>query len=246
MKDLSKLTPVKPNQGRARWVERQFTGMTQGWTTRLLLLAGTALLTACGVSASQHGKPFLNASGQIERAPIEIAAPQVAYRIDEHRFFEIVPSGPGACTNAMVYFVDKAKGIRSEAVRLDPGSMGAGTLIIDAANDQYLVAPVTRGNLDCSSGGGYCGGSKLPYSVDGGRTWKRADVPFTYGSIDSRGAHVYVSTSNARIERRETEVLLLSTANPTMKDWQSYESTKIPAAKQIPLDTKFHCTAKER
>ncbi|PSJ19105.1 hypothetical protein CVH10_24590, partial [Halomonas sp. ND22Bw] len=76
----------------------------------------------------------------------EVAAPQVAYRIDENRYFEIVPYGRGACTNAMVQFVDKAKGIRSDAVLLDPGSMGAATLIIDASNDQYLVAPVTRGN----------------------------------------------------------------------------------------------------
>ncbi|RYG59006.1 hypothetical protein EON80_26230 [bacterium] len=235
MKDLSKLALVKPNQGRARWVERQFTGMTQGWTTRLLLLAGTALLTACGVSASQHGKPFLNASGQIERAPIEIAAPQVAYRIDEHRFFEIVPSGPGACTNAMVYFVDKAKGIRSEAVRLDPGSMGAGTLIIDAANDQYLVAPVTRGNLDCSSGGGYCAGPKLPYSVDGGRTWKRGNPRFT------NGFDLYLTGEDLFYAGQKVKLSSMTLGDSAWQRYYILPSNPLPTLKVLPSSTKFHC-----
>jgi pimeloyl-ACP methyl ester carboxylesterase len=217
----------------------------RAWTTRSLTLVSATLLTACslgGLGGPYPGVPALSDAGRAQPYTGEVAAPQVAYRIDENRYFEIVPYGRGACTNAMVQFVDKAKGIRSDAVLFDWGPMVEAKLIIDASNDQYLVAPVTRGNTDCSSGGGLCGGSKLPYSTDGGRTWKRVEVPFTYGPVDSRGVHVYVSTANARIDRRETEILALSTANPTLKDWQTDEPLGIPVPKLAPIDTKFHCT----
>jgi hypothetical protein len=208
------------------------------WIARTLALSSAVLSTACGLTGPFPGVPDLHSPGRLRSQPVEIAAPQVAYRIDENRYFEIVPYGPGACTSAMVHFVDKAKGIRSEAVKLDPGSMGSATLVIDASNDQYLVAPVTRGNTDCSSGGGLCGGSKLPYSTDGGRTWKRANPMFSGDDIYLSGEDVYVSADG-----RSGQTAKLSAKPQEMESWSRFNLMKTPptAPTKQPLDSKFHC-----
>jgi hypothetical protein len=203
--------------------------------------AGVILLTACslgGLGGPYPGVPALSDPGRAQPYTGEVAAPQVAYRIDENRYFEIVPYGRGACTNAMVQFVDKAKGIRSDAVLLDPGSMGAATLIIDASNDQYLVAPVTRGNTDCSSGGGLCGGSKLPYSTDGGRTWNRGQArSATAWPIHLRGSIVYATGGSG-----VTEYVDLAKGSLATRDWQALpDYAGPPAPTKAPIDTKFHC-----
>ena len=141
--------------------------MTKKLTIAVVLL-GSLLLSACTLPISRSGKepPYTG----------PVAKPQVAYRIDDHRFFEIVPLREEACSSAVVYYTDKARDIHTAVVRLDPGSMGAADFIIDAANDQFLVGPISRGNLDCQSGGGGCGGSTLPYSTDSGRTWRRVQA----------------------------------------------------------------------
>jgi hypothetical protein len=147
-------------------------------TQRLALAALALALGAC-------------ASGRVSepRTPGLVILPQVAYRIDENRYFEITPEND--CYGDMLYFVDKAKGIRTGVVRFD-AVMNRTTLIIDAANDQYLVAPVTRGSINCSSGGGGCG-DKMPYSTDGGRTWQRVQAS-TNHDIMTSGSMAYQST----------------------------------------------------
>jgi hypothetical protein len=203
---------------------------------------GFALITSLagcglgGMSGPFPGVPDLHGPGHNRSQPVEIAAPQVAYRIDENRYFEIVPYGPGACTNAMVHFVDKAKGIRSEAVKLDRGSMLRATLVIDASNDQYLVAPVTRGNTDCSSGGGLCGGSKLPYSTDGGKTWKRAEAPSPDDAIHLKGSLV-----RSLGVRDLASTIDLANGTFSLKDWK-YEPNYVLSLAKAPIDTKLHCT----
>lgn len=144
------------------------------WTLLAGALAVAVQLGGCGIAGMAGPYPgvpdFVDASS-LARPQGPVAAPQVGYRIDGRRYFEIVPLGAAACSNADIYYVDKARGIRSRV--LDTWELGGVDLVIDAANEEYLVGPITRGNTDCSSGGGFCGGSKLPYSTDGGRTWKR-------------------------------------------------------------------------
>jgi len=147
----------------------------------LLLAPLLFVLSACaGGGVSQSSVP----------PPKSSVPAQVAYRIDDHRYFEITPDQH--CYGDMLYFVDTAKGIHSEVVRFD-AVMNRTTLIIDAANDQYLVAPVTRGGTNCSSGGGACGGNKMPYSTDGGRTWKRVWSPGSDHDLMISGSTVYQS-----------------------------------------------------
>jgi hypothetical protein len=188
--DLIFITPVQPDQGKAQWVHGK--DICIG-ITRLVAAAAMALaLTACslgGLGGPYSGVPELQSSprydirGRPEWIPPSsgglkkaVAPPQVTYRIGDGRYFELVHDTHQACANAGVYYVDRAKGIRSFVVTLDPAVTGASNFIIDAANDQYLIGPVTRGNTDCSSGGGSCGGASMPYSTDAGRTWRRSGV----------------------------------------------------------------------
>ena len=136
----------------------------------ILVLDGCSL---GGLGGPYPGVPELVSASSVSRYRGTLAPPQIIYRIDENRYFEDVPNTPQVCANGSpIYYVDKILGIRSFVVLADAASARV-LFTIDAANDQYLIGPVTRGNTDCSSGGGGCGGASMPYSVDAGRTWKR-------------------------------------------------------------------------
>lgn len=163
--------------------------------------------------------------------------PQVVYRIDDHRHFELTPDE--TCFGNMLYFVDTAKGIRSEVVTFD-AVMNRTTLIIDAANDQYLVAPVTRGGINCSSGGGACTAATMPYSIDGGRTWKRVWSPGTTYDLMVSGSTAYQSHRNVDVI---TEGLDLTHSTPQSSDW-TYLPGFVFEPRIPPADIKVQCKAK--
>jgi hypothetical protein len=142
-KDLSSLTPVASGPGKYQWVKGKVTGIDDEQKERtrirrLRSIASVALALGLGACAQSGSPPKVRSAVPAKpRVP-----PQVAYRIDDHRYFEITPEAN--CYGDMLYFIDTVKGIRSEVVPFD-AVMNRTTLIIDAANDQYLVAPVTRG-----------------------------------------------------------------------------------------------------
>jgi hypothetical protein len=193
------------------------------------------VLTACsigGMAGPFPGVPELTSGSGYTRYRGPVAPPQVAYRIDENRYFEIVPNGAAACADAAIQYVDKARGIRSDVLSLR--ALGGVDIVIDAANDQYLVAPISRGNTDCSSGGGGCGGSTLPYSTDAGRTWKRTSPAASGGhAVYMSGENVYTSGMRAKI----------SEFSLGYGSWKDGLLSEFPKPHKAPLDTKFHCTA---
>jgi hypothetical protein len=164
-----------------------------------------------------------------------VAPPRVLYRIDANRYFEDASETGHFCENGSpIYYVDKTLGIRTYVVKMDGASMGV-NFIIDAANDQYLIGPVTRGNTDCSSGGGSCKGASMPYSTDAGRTWKRAPAdPYS-----ARGVSGSVAYSAG--VRNLTRSLDLSKADVARGEW-TYLPNFTFSPRKAPLDTKFHCT----
>jgi hypothetical protein len=207
---------------------------------RLPLAALVLCLSAC---ASGGASP--------PPAPGPVIPPQVAYRIDDHRYFEITPWPDGECADKMLYFVDTVKGIRSQAVKWD-NVMTQAKFIIDAANDQYLVAPVTRGNTNCSSGGGACGGDKMPYSSDGGRTWKRVWSPGTTYDLMVSGAKAYQSWHRPAYGTTSTDGLDLAndiTTTSGVNGPLRYEAQWKPVKDFVfkpriaPMDTKVRCSA---
>lgn len=192
---------------------------------RSVFAMGALLLGACGL----RGAPPAQAA---KPAP----PPQVVYRIDDHRYFEVTPKND--CYGDMIYFVDTAKGIRSGVVPFD-AVMNRTTLIIDAANDQYLIGPVTRGgNTNCSSGGGACGGDKMPYSTDAGRTWQLAAHPGWGDDLMASGTVAYHSYVN---RKRITTSLNLSSL-PTIRDakW-TYLPDFVFEPRQMPIGQKVEC-----
>ncbi|MEJ8822147.1 hypothetical protein WKW80_08850 [Variovorax humicola] len=207
----------------------------------LAAMTGSILLTACALRAGPYpGVPELLSASSVDQRGRPVAPPQVVYRIDENRYFELVPRGEGACTDATVFYVDKKKGIRSLVVKWDRGAMGGSAFIIDAANDQYLVGPVTRGNTDCSSGGGSCGGARLPYSTDAGRTWKRAEALSPTDPMSVSGSIVYEVDSGFDT----TQSLDLSKDSPSRRDWRVVSKNgQLPQSRKAPIDNIFHCTA---
>ncbi|MEJ8824236.1 hypothetical protein WKW80_19725 [Variovorax humicola] len=220
----------------------------------LALTAGSILLAGCslgGMGGPYPGMPELQSAPKYEARgrpewippadggsgrPREVAPPRVLYRIDENRYFEDASEAGRFCENGSpIHYVDKARGIRSYVVNMDGASMGA-NFIIDAANDEYLIGPVTRGNTDCSSGGGGCGGARLPYSTDAGRTWKRVGALSPSDPVSISGSLAY-STGN----RKLVSSLDLSQANLAKAEWVYLPNfTFVP--RKPPLDTKFRCT----
>lgn len=194
-------------------------------TWRLTLVALTLAMGACA-SGRASSPPSLQ--------PLKPA--QVVYRIDDHRYFELTPDE--TCFGNMVYFVDTAKGIRSEVVTFD-AVMNRTTLVIDAANDQYLVAPVTRGGINCSSGGGGCGGDQLPYSVDGGRTWQRIWAHSSRNGVMVTGSMAY-NVDGAKL----IHGLDLKLSKPRSNDW-NYVSDFVFMPRVAPVNVNVVCKAQD-
>ncbi|MEJ8822146.1 hypothetical protein WKW80_08845 [Variovorax humicola] len=202
----------------------------------LAVMTASMLLTACALRGGPYpGVPELLPADSVDQRGRPVAPPQVVYRIDENRYFELVPRSEGACTDATVFYADKKKGIRSLVVKWDRGAMGGSAFIIDAANDQYLIGPVTRGNTDCSSGGGSCGGARLPYSTDAGRTWKRADALSPTAPMSISGSFAY-SIGN----RKLVSSLDLSQSNVAEGEW-TYLPNFAFVPRKFPIDNIFHC-----
>jgi hypothetical protein len=169
-----------------------------------------------------------------------VAAPQVAYRIDEGRYFEIVPNNKYACMYADLFYVDKGRGIRSYIYPWREGYNMDADFIIDAANDQYLVAPVDAGSGNCSSGGGTCPGPGLIYSLDAGRSWKRGDALSSSDEINISDSFVYSIN-----RRRLASGLNLSDGVPRLVDWKYSPEYRLNFRKQ-PVDRRFHCDRNEK
>jgi len=208
-------------------------------------MAASLLLTACALPFNPGPYPGVPELVRPESVPRwdedrnrKVIPIQVVYRIDEDRHFELQPDrdARGDCMDATVFYVDKARGIRSSVVRWDRGVAGA-NFIIDAANDQYLIGPATRGNTDCSSGGGYCRGARLPYSTDGGKTWKDGDVRSAHSPMSITGSQIFVAFSS-----ETTEFIDLTKGPLAMRGWKFLPNSAQPPDPRIPpLDTKFHC-----
>lgn len=155
----------------------------------LPILAG-ALLASC--ATHQEIPPY---SGPV-------AAPQVAYRIDDHRYFEIEPKENFACFRAMLFYVDRTHGIRTNVTSWDRTYYGR--LFIDAATDQYLISPIIGMEPGCHTGdraSTMCD-LRLRYSVDAGRTWKVTFPPKNvapHAEVYLVGDAVYFSGHRARL-----------------------------------------------
>ena len=197
------------------------------------------MLDACslgGLGGPYPGVPELVPLSNVPRYSRAMAPPQIIYRIDENRYFEDVPNTPQVCANGSpIYYVDKALGIRSFVVLADAASART-PFTIDAANDKYLIGPMTRGNTDCSSGGGGCGGASMPYSVDAGRTWKRASPPLTSGfELYLVGDALFYAGQKARLSE-------LSSGDVAWKQYYLVGANSLPPLRKPPFDTKFNCT----
>jgi len=193
----------------------------------LIAILIAALLSACG-APDPLTYVYPEYSGPV-------AAPQTVYRIDENRYFEIVPYENMPCARARLYYTDKAQGIHSRVAHWD--SLRDGTLIIDAANTNYLVSLIIDSNADCgadTSASAACS-KRLPYSTDGGRTWKFIPTVL-HEPMRLIGSKFYVGSYF-------TDVVDLSKPVSTMDDWTRYptENISIPKPRKAPLDTEFHC-----
>jgi len=167
-------------------------------------------------------------------------ATQIAYRIDADRFFEIVPSGGLSCGRARVYYTDRQRGIHTDVASWD--LLSDGQFIIDATNDQYLVAPVVRSTSDCQSGSGtseICA-SALYYSQDAGRTWQIKKPVLNSGDMSLIGSKFYVGGN-------ETDVIDISPSSSDAFHWSRFMTSqvRIPSPAKPPIDTRFHCERRE-
>lgn len=206
--------------------------MIQPKLAALVAACATVLLAGCVATGPFPGVPILSGHEAPPAYKGTKAAPQVIYRIDEHRYFEVVPETDAAC-DAPVYFVDKANGIRSYV--MEAKSRGGNHLVIDAANTQYLVAPMIRGSGSCYT----CGGSWLPYSVDGGRTWKNGKAASSSDPLILSGSRAYVTFRAGGV--RMVSSVDLARGQPALTDWRYEPDGLTPRPLKPAVDSKFHC-----
>lgn len=184
-----------------------------------------------------------------------VAPPQVAYRIDAQRFFEVVPYQHLRCARARLYYTDTARGIHTNVVSWD--QVSDGTFIIDAANEQYLVAPIVVSSSGCQTGGGDLCADRLYFSQDAGRTWK-VDLAESRGTTTYlTGATLYEHHSRhpdaglkARLDVHISEGQASGEVLPggaykhvRLLKWQEFRNEKIPPPIKPPIDTRFQCNS---
>jgi hypothetical protein len=213
-------------------------------------------LLLCGCNTTDYSKydAWTNRYGRDYSGPV--AAPQVAYRIDEHRFFEVVPYQYFACARARLFYTDTAKGIHTNIapwqVDLDR------VLIIDAANDQYLVSPIIESSSGCQTGGGDLCAYSFYFSQDAGRTWNREmaiEAPvYISGSMAysrppyKKNGENNINGAKATLDieipkdRVEVEFPLGGAIkrHPILK-WEDFRNQPIPLPKKWPVDRKLNC-----
>ena len=163
-----------------------------------------------------------------------VAPPQVAYRIDKQRFFEIVPHRQYPCDEARLYYNDTAKGIRTNVM---DARYGRGTFIIDAANDQYLVAPILPSSSGCQSGGSDMCADRLYYSKDAGRTWQVNKPEWSGSNVYITGDQIYAGGRASIHDLRDGFVDGI---------WTRVSPKNFPQPRKAPLDTEFHCNSNEK
>jgi hypothetical protein len=199
--------------------------------TALWALMAAVLVPACSVQSTvtSYAGP--------------VAPPQVVYRIDDHRYFEVVPLENLACARARLYYNNTARGIHVDVASWDRMSMGG--FVIDAANEEYLAAPVIQSSSGCQSGDGasnQCANS-LHYSLDGGREWRVFKPVLNSGAMRLIGSKFYVGDN-------ETDVIDISSQPTTPTAWHRSMTNQlaIPRPIQAPIDNQFHCnpSGKER
>lgn len=183
-----------------------------------------------------------------------VAKPQVAYRIDDHRFFEVVPYDKFACARARLYYTDTAKGIHTNIAPWDQ-VQDEGVFMIDAASDQYLVAPRINSSSGCQTGGGdLCAGS-LYFSQDSGKTWVR-DMPLGGANYLTKNT-VYPLHRNRPGDTSSGDKASLDIPIPPgphtefmpggwvkrtpILKWAEFRNEKIPLPLKMPIDTQLHC-----
>lgn len=166
-----------------------------------------------------------------------VAAPQVAYRIDEYRYFEVVPLQDLACARARLYYTDTARGIHENLANWDRLS-SKGKFVIDAANQQYLVAPLLQSSPDCQTGdlsSDLCV-DRLLYSQNAGRTWKSTRAN-SGTSILLVGSILYM-----QIGRHGGWRVSLAEGTSDNRKWDVYgASEREPSPAEVPVDEQFHC-----
>jgi len=194
----------------------------------LAILAGT-LLAGCTPSITSAPAPSYEGP---------VAPPQVAYRIDDHRYFEIVPKENIACHRARLFYVDTARGIRTRVTNWD--GIAWGKLFIDAANDQYLISPIIFIDpFECQSGDSRsmaaCN-SRLRYSMDAGKTWNVIASAIIHANQDVYliGDTVYHAGLRARLPD-------LATGDNAWSAFPASRYDQIPPLAKPPIDDEPHC-----
>ncbi|WP_211443285.1 T6SS immunity protein Tli3 family protein [Collimonas humicola] len=197
---------------------------------KLIHLAAAVAVLQLSACASSYSPPT---APQYVPYAGPIAPSQVVYRIDEHRYFEVVPYEDSACANTWLYYTDTSKGIHTK-ITSSNGLMESEKFIIDAANDQYLVALVKNSNADCgadTSDSPACS-RRFPYSTDAGRTWKYVAPKWSGSSpIVLTGDRVFYADSTAKF----------SDFDKGSSAWTRLDNESFPQPRKAPLDTKFHC-----
>ena len=167
-----------------------------------------------------------------------VAPPQVAYRIDAHRYFEIVPRENFACLHASFFYVDTSRDIRTQVTSWD--RIAWGKLYVDAANDEYLISPIIFIDpFECQSGDtrsiGACN-SRLRYSVDAGRTWNVVASGMIHANRDVylTGDTVYHAGLKARLPD-------LVKGDSAWSAFPSSRNDRMPPLAKPPIDDEPRC-----
>jgi hypothetical protein len=159
-----------------------------------------------------------------------VAPRQVAYRIDDHRYFEIVPKENNACFPARLHYVDTALGIRTNVTSWNM-IVNHDVFIVDAAS-KYLVTPLI--DPKCETGGGNACMPFIRYSTDAGLTWRITRPGRSSSAVDN----VYLIGDTIYYGGQQSKVSDLSS---DYSAWVRTGWVELPPAGKPPIDSIVKC-----
>jgi hypothetical protein len=162
-----------------------------------------------------------------------VAPPQVVYRVDDHRYFEIVPKENNGCFPARLHYVDTALGIRTNVTNWSLIATH-NVFILDAASN-YLVTPLI--DPDCETGGGDACMPFMRYSTDAGRTWQVGRPRYSSSTADD----VYLIGDAVYYGDQQAKVRDLSSGYDAWSNYPMTGRNGLPPVGKAPIDTRMHC-----
>ncbi|MDR5750069.1 MULTISPECIES: hypothetical protein [unclassified Caballeronia] len=196
--------------------------------TKLAVLLSLALLTAC-VSDAERAR-----YSESQPTPTYDVAPQVIYRIDDHRFISL--ENYSDCNHGDTYYNDTKEGIRKKLGRNGIENFQGRLINADPTGRNIVIPSSQPPERACSDRG--CSIS-LIYSTDSGRTFQGMVYMKTFDPFNRSRDYTMATTRDALYVLKRGQVSLYVIRYPLVQGFTYGTNQPLPGGMRIEFDVQM-------